>query len=67
MRRPSHTHPLTPLPHCRAFAATAAIESAVLLSGGRVSPTNLALSQQELVDCVNSYNGFYSNGCNGGA
>lgn len=47
---------------CWAFAATAALESRLLIDGGAA----LELSAQELVDCANEARGFHSLGCGGG-
>lgn len=49
---------------CWAFAATAAIESKYMIQKART----LDLSEQQVVDCVNSATdaSYYSNGCSGG-
>ncbi len=56
---------------CWAFAATAVVESAVLLSGATVNRTSVSLSQQQLVDCTkentrSGLGGMESKGCEGG-
>jgi hypothetical protein len=48
---------------CWAFAATAAVSSRYAISTGQAPPV---LSEQQIVSCVNSLNGFGSAGCNGG-
>ena len=53
---------------CWAFAATAAIESTYLIQNhGGATVSNLDLSSQHLVDCVNQAAGYGSNGCAGGS
>jgi C1A family cysteine protease len=51
---------------CWAFAATAVVESALLLSGAPVAAKNLSLSSQELVDCATPALGYFGFGCRGG-
>jgi C1A family cysteine protease len=49
---------------CWAFAATAAIESKLLIQQAKL----MDLSEQNFVDCVNAATdpAYYSDGCNGG-
>ncbi|PRW57488.1 thiol protease aleurain-like [Chlorella sorokiniana] len=49
---------------CWAFAAVAALESKALITGTKFSGD---LSEQQMVDCVNTAAGYSSYGCNGGA
>jgi hypothetical protein len=48
---------------CWAFAAIGALESKALIEG---KGSSFNVSEQQLVDCVNSANGYGSAGCNGG-
>ncbi|PRW45530.1 cathepsin h [Chlorella sorokiniana] len=49
---------------CWAFAAVAALESKALITGTKFSKD---LSEQQMVDCINTATGYSSYGCNGGA
>lgn len=54
---------------CWAFAATSAIESRYMITYGlsSASSSSVKLSEQQMVSCTNSKNGYYSGGCNGGS